>query len=722
MHYLDIFFICLNDLVPTGTVLYRYARKAKVAPELSFTLFDNMAWVSFLLALTLHVSNSVTGKVAYQGRHCSVSIIIAPNGDDNTGDGTKARPFATLNRARSRVRELSASHGDICILLRGGSYPLNSTFVLVPADGGNSNRTIVYSSYTDEQAVIEGGRRLSGWTASESVGGPPVWSAPLHATEVGGFVPRQMWIGADRVNESGLVAANSVFGSNTLLSSDDTVITASGYITNNSAVVAAAAAHDAACKAAATQSCVADVEFVYRRTRVQWEEDRLRVMSWTRLSSGALNISFPSEGWKLRLRYTNGGDFPTSIINLYPTLTKPGTGYVSGASNRVFYVPRPGDNLTSLPPVWVPSFDGPLISVRGERNAIVNKTNPAHPPHFVEKISFLGLTLKHATWGYPSGPAGYIDQQGGILEGGRPAVSAWELKTVRDVNIHRCVVAHVGGGGLAVDEGSDGVSITDSLFLDTSCWGIRLGQTNDSGTPFGDWELRRTQNLTVRNSVILQSGVELRGCPGIMGGYLRDSTIAQNTISQSQWGGITIGWGWTAPATLALGRNRIVGNKITHTNLATADGGPIYVLGTQGAGQSEMTGNFVGHAPHKCSFLYHDEGSTNWWTHDNVVDMPASDMPAICRNDFKCDAMPGHFDYLAAWASSEHNITVERVFTRGLNQTNVYKGNNITVRTQTMLATGEAWPAAAQAIVNGAGARLNLSVIGRGESYTFSAK
>lgn len=687
-----------------------------ISPHLISAPGDSKGWpVQIDIAL-----KTDDGNEAHEISACNkgVTIIVAPDGDDRLGDGSILRPFATLDRARRRVRELPATHGDVCVLLREGSYSFNSSFVLVPDDGGGPNRSVVYSSYAGERAVLEGGRQLTGWTTASkgSAGAPSIWSVPLR-TPKGGFIPRQVWIGTDRVNESGLMAPNSVFGPSTLLSNADTVATLTGYITNNSAVVAAAAAHDAACTiTGAGKTCATDVEFVYRRTRVQWEEDRLRVASWMWLPTGELNISFPAEGWKLRLMYTKGhDDFPTSIINLYSSLTTPGTGYVSTANDRVYYSPRPSDVMENMPPTWIPQFDGPLIAVRGERNALTNRSNPSHPPHYVERLTFAGLTLQHTTWGYPSGSAGYLDNQGGFLEGtNQPASSAWEIKTARNLVIRQCVVAHVGGGGLAIDEGSDGVSVADSFFFDSSCWGIRLGQTNDSGTAFDDWETRRTQNLSVHNSVVLGSGVELRGCPGLMGGYVRDSSITQNTITQAQWSGMTVGWGWSAPPTTALGRNRIIGNHVTHTNLATADGGPIYVLGAQGAGQSEMAHNFVGHAPHKCSFLYHDEGSSKWWNHDNVVDMPASDMPPICQNDFVCNEMPGHFDYIAAWASSERDIVIERITTRGLNQSNVYKGNNITVRSQTFLGADDQWPATAQVIVDSAGARLNWTMVGRG--------
>eukprot|EP01052_Picozoa_sp_SAG31_P018876 SAG31_NODE_1354_length_8661_cov_170.990306_8_plen_79_part_00 len=71
-------------------------------------------------------------------------------------------------------------------------------------------------------------------------------------------------------------------------------------------------------------------------------------------------------------------------------------------------------------------------------------------------------------------------------------------------------------------------------------------------------------------------------------------------------------------------------------------------------------------------------------------------------------------DFLAAWASSEHNISIHYLWTRDLNQSNVYGcfpwldttcGNNITVRNITLLAAGAEWPAAALVVINAAGVK-----------------
>ena len=82
------------------------------------------------------------------------------------------------------------------------------------------SKRIVYSSYPGERAIIEGGQVLTGWASTKN----GVWSAPLPLS-MRGFVPRQAWIGEDRVNETGLVGTNMTFGDGTVLNKSNTVMT-----------------------------------------------------------------------------------------------------------------------------------------------------------------------------------------------------------------------------------------------------------------------------------------------------------------------------------------------------------------------------------------------------------------------------------------------------------------------------------------------------------------
>ncbi len=91
---------------------------------------------------------------------------VAPAGSD-TNPGSKAKPFATLERARDAVRELKRegrlpNHG-LTIWIRGGDYVRTNTLELTSADSGEASAPIVWRAYRDERVRLLGGRTLTGF-------------------------------------------------------------------------------------------------------------------------------------------------------------------------------------------------------------------------------------------------------------------------------------------------------------------------------------------------------------------------------------------------------------------------------------------------------------------------------------------------------------------------------------------------------------------------------
>ena len=99
---------------------------------------------------------------------CQVNVMtvyyVSPEGNDQTGDGSKENPFLTVEKARDTVRALSElPQGGITVYLRGGEYCLEETFTLTPADSGEKDKPITYSSYPGEEATIVSKEYITGW-------------------------------------------------------------------------------------------------------------------------------------------------------------------------------------------------------------------------------------------------------------------------------------------------------------------------------------------------------------------------------------------------------------------------------------------------------------------------------------------------------------------------------------------------------------------------------
>ena len=486
-------------------------------------------------------------------------------------------------------------------------------------------------------------------------------------------------------------------------------MTAFGYVTNNSQLVAAAR-HP--------RQLASDAELLFRMIGSQWVEERVRVDSWELLPDGiTLKITMAQPAFYMLRHKLYVGDFPSHIINLFAALEGglgggegegvAGTGYAS-SSGELYYRARASDNMGALD-AFAGRIDGPLVSLEGNRSALPVAAT-------VNDVAFEGITFQHGAWLQPSGAAGYIPDQSGFIYTASDAPNmpgmghallgrvpgTLELKTVRGVSVSGCIFRNSAVSGITVDEGSQRVAVSHSFFYDLGCHAVRFGQVDD----FASTDLSRyNMDFSFSENALFGLAAELRDCAGIMGGYVRNLTVAQNSLRNASWAGLTVGWGWGEhEQPLAThGANRILGNNIELVNLLTADGGPIYVMGPQSAGGmwSEMAGNVVAHARHHAALLYHDEGSAYWFTHHNVVNQSAADCVPNGGWWYSC---------IAAWACSEHDILVEDVFSYELARLDTCCGNatcpssNVTIRSFTVVPTGAAWPPEAQGIVDAAGA------------------
>lgn len=63
----------------------------------------------------------------------SVVLHVSPSATNN-GDGSEAKPFATLEQARDRMREIRSRpgilEGPLTVLVHGGKYAVRRTFAL----------------------------------------------------------------------------------------------------------------------------------------------------------------------------------------------------------------------------------------------------------------------------------------------------------------------------------------------------------------------------------------------------------------------------------------------------------------------------------------------------------------------------------------------------------------------------------------------------------------
>ncbi|MBP7050550.1 MAG: right-handed parallel beta-helix repeat-containing protein [Phycisphaerae bacterium] len=98
----------------------------------------------------------------------AVVFHVAPAAGDD-GDGSRARPFRSVEKARDAVRALRRSQGSklprggVKIVIAGGSYLVEHPLALASQDSGTEESPVVYEAETGQTPVFHGGVRVVGW-------------------------------------------------------------------------------------------------------------------------------------------------------------------------------------------------------------------------------------------------------------------------------------------------------------------------------------------------------------------------------------------------------------------------------------------------------------------------------------------------------------------------------------------------------------------------------
>ena len=149
--------------------LYRRAGRTADAERMERLVLGSDLRLYPQLAAKFGRSYSATASAADGARVAdaepSTAFYVSPGGDDG-GDGSAARPFATLLRARDAVRALARSSGlpagGVAVRLRGGTYRVDKTLSLVAADSGAPGRPVVWEACPGERPVLSGAFRFRG--------------------------------------------------------------------------------------------------------------------------------------------------------------------------------------------------------------------------------------------------------------------------------------------------------------------------------------------------------------------------------------------------------------------------------------------------------------------------------------------------------------------------------------------------------------------------------
>ncbi len=558
----------------------------------------------------------------------AADIFVSTAGSD-LNDGSKEKPLATLAAALRKARNMrrlnvASVKNGIHIILAGSVYQTLQTIIIRPEDSGTLESPTIIEAAPNEKPIISGGVQINSWKKlTGTVAGlqkkiqTNIWVAEMPAINGSNFNCRQLW-----VNDTKATRAKSANGElmHRIISwnkQEQTCMIPTLKFNN-------------------LENEIGIEMFIHQ----WWEIANLRIKKM-KVMGDSTKLFFQQPESKIQSEHPwpapwiskETGNSAFYLANAIQFLDEPGEWYLDVVKQKIYYYPRPNENMTTAN--VVAAFTETLVKINGNESASV------------ANIYFKGISFMHTGWLRPSmyghvphqigmymteayklRPAGTadkntLDNQAWI---GRPA-AAVEINYADNTLFEKCNFMHLASSGLDFNVGTHNNIASGNLFKDIGGTALLAGfysnETTEIHLPYNPKnENEVCNNLLVKNNLITNVANEDWGCVGIGLGYTKNSKVEHNEIENVSYTGISIGWGWTATAN-AMKNNSIIANKIHHFGKHNYDCAGIYTLSAQP--NTIISENDIdsvvkaayAHLPSHWFYIYTDEGSSYFTVKNN---------------------------------------------------------------------------------------------------------
>ncbi|MBO7319184.1 MAG: right-handed parallel beta-helix repeat-containing protein [Clostridia bacterium] len=582
-----------------------------------------------IIASMIAILLTITGNIDFAGVIFKPETVMAEyyvnNNGDDSNDGTKDRPFATIERARDEVRKINADMtGNIIVHIAEGTYILDDALTFDERDSASNGFAVKYVG--NGEAVISGGQEIENFTLFDAE--KNIYSAKVPE----GLTFRQLYVDGVKMTRA---RSNTDFSTRIVGASrfkaDGTMIPENLNYGGEDSLVPAA--YGEIYLNASEFGDFNNLEQVELHVLTAWVKNVLRVKSAV-TNDGITSIRIQDNESRLifnRMHPNIDGyshmsthDFVYYIENAYELIDNDNEWYLDESTDTV-YIKVPENTDINSSEVVVPRLEKLISTDTTDGSKIQN-------------LSFEGLTFRYSNWTVPS-TDGLVDIQAGMYANYcifktndmgvlRPSAAIYIAGT-ENFTMKNCTVENMGAAGIDLHYGTKNSVIQDNLIQNISGNGIMIGKfVVDENTdihvvynPEDESDICTGDRIV--NNRVMHIGTDYESSVGICAGYPRDILIANNEVAYAPYTGISVGFGWSI-ADNAMKNNRILNNEIHHTSQILCDAGGIYTLSKQPG--SEMSGNYIHDivlpewADYGTSGIYMDENTEGYTVKYNVLE------------------------------------------------------------------------------------------------------
>jgi len=373
-------------------------------------------------------------------RSSQVDLYVSPDGSDAFVGTTKAKPFASLEKARDAARSL-AGKNPVTVHVADGVYYLPEALTFGPEDSGSAKHPIVYRAAHEGGAVLSGGSKLElEWTSYQD----GIFMAKT---------PKEWEI--DQLFVNGTAQRMARYPN---------------YDPKKKTVAYQGYAADAFSKERTANWVDPAGGYIHAMHSVQWGGYHYRITG--KNAQGELTYE---GGWQNNRQMGMHEDY-RMVENIFEELDAPGEWFHNAKTSTLYYMPAADVDLAKA-----------KVEVVRLRHLVEFQGTQEAPVQF---ISLQGFTVRHAARTFMDCKEPLLRSDWAIYRGG-----AFLLTGTEDVSILDCEFDQVGGNAIFVNNYNRRTLVKGCHIHDAGASGVCfVGDPNAVRNPL--FEYNQTQNFS----------------------------------------------------------------------------------------------------------------------------------------------------------------------------------------------------------------------------------